>query len=62
MTRVPSEARRIWTAPIVIACATLVSLVGALVADGVWDWLAALLLFGVLAYAGVLGLRTREGR
>lgn len=62
MKRPPGEAHRIWTAPIVIAVATLIGLVGALVADGIWDWLASLLLFGVLGYAGILGMRRHEAR
>lgn len=62
MSRLTAETRRIWTIPIVIALATMISLVGALVVDGVWDWLASLILFGVLAYSTFLGLRTYERR
>lgn len=56
MTRHPGEARRIWAAPILIAAVTLIGLIGALVSEGFWDWLAALLLFAMLAYATALGL------
>ncbi|GBU15796.1 MULTISPECIES: hypothetical protein [Methylobacterium] len=52
------DARRIWTAPVTINAAALVSLIGALVAEGVWDGLAALVLLGALAYAVTLGLRS----
>ena len=60
MTRSSSEARRIWTAPALIAVATLISLIGALITeDNLLDGLAAVLLLAVLTYATVLGLRSQ---
>ncbi|AIQ88731.1 protein of unassigned function [Methylobacterium oryzae CBMB20] len=43
-----------------IAAGTLISLVGALVADGIWDRLAALLLLVMSLYVLAAGLRLRE--
>lgn len=61
MTRSAGQARRIWTAPAVIAAVTLVSLLGALLTeDAIWDGLAALLLFVALAYALGRGLLPGE--
>lgn len=56
------DTHRIWTAPTIIGVATLVCLVGALVAEDAWDWAASLVLFVVLAYAVGLGLRSYEAR
>lgn len=35
---------RLWGAPILIACATAVGLLAALLGDGGWDWLSAVTL------------------
>jgi hypothetical protein len=55
------RTHRIWTAPGIIAAATAVSLIGALLAEGIWDAIAAGLLFAALAYAAGLGLRSTKG-
>lgn len=55
------RTHRIWTAPGLIAAATLIGLVGALVAEGIWDAIAAGLLFAALAYAAGTGLRSTRG-
>jgi cation transport ATPase len=62
MSRISEEARRIWTAPTIVAAATLVGLIGALIAEGLWDVLASLVLFVVLAYPTALGLRSAKDR
>jgi hypothetical protein len=41
----------VWKVPVALALVTGASLLGALVADGIWDRAAALALFGVLAFA-----------
>lgn len=41
----------IFGAPLVIAILALIGLVGALLADGAWDWLGAVLLSGAIAGA-----------
>jgi uncharacterized iron-regulated membrane protein len=55
------RTHRIWTAPGIIAAATAVSLISALLAEGIWDAVAAGLLFAALAYAAGLGLRSTKG-
>lgn len=40
MSNKPSSFRRIWTAPILIAVASLVGLVAALLGDGLNDWIS----------------------
>ncbi|MGU3282677.1 hypothetical protein [Methylobacterium mesophilicum] len=61
MTDHPDGTHRIWTAPGLIAAATSVGLLGALMAEGIWDAIATGLLFAVLAYATGLGLRSTKG-
>ena len=51
---------RVWPVPAKIAAGTLISIVGALVADGIWDGLAALLLLVMSLYVLAAGLRLRE--
>lgn len=46
---------RVWTIPVALALVTGASLIGALVAEGIWDYAAALALFGVLAFASGRG-------
>ncbi|MCS6622666.1 hypothetical protein N0B44_07075 [Roseibacterium beibuensis] len=41
----------IFGAPLVIAILALTGLVGALLADGAWDWIGAVLLAGAIAGA-----------
>lgn len=62
MMLVSAETRRIWAVPTLIALATLVALIGALITEGFWDILATLLLFSAPAYATALGLRTVDHR
>jgi hypothetical protein len=60
MTAATGAPRRVWPVPATIAAGTLISLVGALVADGIWDGLAALLLLVMCLYVLAAGLRNRE--
>lgn len=60
MTATRGAPHRIWPIPAMIAAGTLISLVGALVADGIWDRLAALLLLVMSLYVLAAGLRLRE--
>lgn len=62
MTATRGAPHRIWPIPAMIAAGTLISLVGALVADGIWDRLAALLLLVMSLYVLAAGLRLRENR
>lgn len=52
----------IFGAPLVIAVLALTGLVGALLADGAWDWLGAVLLSGSIAgvVAGRMVCRIKE--
>lgn len=55
------QARRIWTAPAIIAAVTLGSLIGALLTEEAdRDAIAALILFLAFAYAIGLGLSRRK--
>ncbi|TXM67199.1 hypothetical protein FV218_19575 [Methylobacterium sp. WL69] len=54
----PGPAHHIWTAPALITIATLVCLIVALIAEGIWDRMAAGLLFAVLTYTTWLGFRS----
>ncbi|MCI9880971.1 MULTISPECIES: hypothetical protein [Methylobacterium] len=55
------QARRIWTAPAIIAAVTLGSLIGALLTEEAdRDAIAALILFLTFAYAIGLGLSRRK--
>ncbi|NQE64877.1 hypothetical protein [Caulobacter sp. RHG1] len=40
MSKMPSSFRRVWTIPILVAIASLVGLVSALLGDGVLDWIS----------------------
>lgn len=51
MSRPASPFLRVWGAPLVLGVAMLVSLVAALVEDGLWDIIAAAVLFAALGYA-----------
>lgn len=48
---------RIWATPLTLAIIMMTSLVGALVAEDVWDWFFTIELTGVLFYAIVKGYR-----
>jgi hypothetical protein len=59
--RSPGQARRIWTAPAIIAAVTLGSLIGALLTEEAdRDAIVALILFLTFAYAVGLGLLRRK--
>lgn len=60
MTASKDAPHRIWPIPAMIAAGTLISIVGALVADGIWDGLAALLLLVMSLYVLAAGLRLPE--
>lgn len=53
---------RTWTLPILLNLLIAGSLIGALVADGIGDHLAGLVLAGVLVYAIGTGLRAAPER
>jgi hypothetical protein len=53
------QPRRVWRVPAALALVTVTSLLGALVADGIWDGAAALALAGVLAVTAGAGWRRR---
>lgn len=40
MSKTSSNFRRVWTAPIAVAAASVVGLVSALLGDGVLDWIS----------------------
>ncbi|MGU3359503.1 hypothetical protein ACLBWX_04135 [Methylobacterium sp. M6A4_1b] len=48
---------RIWTVPVILNSLIVVSLLGALVAEEVWDGVAGALLSGILLYVFGKGLR-----
>jgi hypothetical protein len=48
---------RIWATPLTLAIIMVTSLVGALVAEDVWDWFFTFDLTGVLLYTIVKGYR-----
>ncbi len=52
MSKTSSNFRRVWTAPIAVAIASLVGLVAGLLGDGVLDWTSWI---GQGAAVGVLG-------
>jgi hypothetical protein len=59
--RSTGPARRIWTAPAIIAAVTLGSLAGALLTEeGDWDAIASLVLFLAFAYPIGLGFSPRK--
>jgi hypothetical protein len=60
MTASTGAPHRVWPVPALIAAGTVISLAGALVADGIWDELAALLLLVMSIYVLAAGLRLRE--
>jgi len=41
MSAAPGTLRRVWTAPLLLAAVTVSGLVAGLLADGVWDLVAA---------------------
>lgn len=55
----PLVRSRIWAIPSILAALTLLSLVIALVVDGVWDSLASAVLAGILIYMTYAGCRPR---
>lgn len=55
----PLIRSRIWTIPSILAALTLLSLVIALVVDGIWDSLASAVLAGILIYMTYEGFRSR---
>ncbi|MCC0804880.1 hypothetical protein FPV16_01360 [Methylobacterium sp. W2] len=56
----PLIRSRIWAIPSILAALTLLSLVIALVVDGIWDSLASAVLAGVLIYMTYEGSRSRR--
>ena len=57
----PIIRSQIWVTPSILATLTLLSLLIALVADGVWDHSASGVLAGVLFYIIFKGFRSRKG-
>ncbi|WP_407518772.1 hypothetical protein [Methylobacterium oryzisoli] len=47
-----TPAPHVWRAPVAIGLLMALGLVGALVADGLWDFLWSAMLAGLLAFAG----------
>ncbi|WP_332661252.1 hypothetical protein [Brevundimonas sp.] len=60
MSRKDFSAWAIFGAPLALAVLSLTGLVGALLNDGVWDWIGAVLLGATVAAAG--WARFRAGR
>lgn len=56
----PLIRSRIWAIPSILAALTLLSLMIALVVDGIWDSLASAVLAGVLIYMTYEGSRSRR--
>lgn len=52
MSKTTANFRRVWTAPILVAIASLVGLIAGLLGDGVLDWIAWI---GLGAAVAVLG-------
>jgi hypothetical protein len=52
----------VWTVPVVLAVCTLVGLIGALLEDGWWDWVAALFLAAPVVVGGWYSLRPAPAR
>lgn len=52
MSKTAANFRRVWTAPILVAIASLVGLIAGLLGDGVLDWIAWI---GLGAAVAVLG-------
>lgn len=59
MSRPPARRAAIYRTPCLIAALSFIGLVGALLADGVWDWIGAGLLAVSLATAAWARLRRR---
>ncbi|WP_027171781.1 hypothetical protein [Methylobacterium sp. 10] len=56
----PLIRSRVWAIPSILAALTLLSLLIALVVDGVWDSLASAVLAGILIYMTYEGFRSRR--
>jgi hypothetical protein len=52
----------VWTVPVVLAVFTLVGLIGALLEDGWWDWVAAAFLAAPVVVGGWYSLRRPTAR
>ncbi|KQP00911.1 hypothetical protein [Methylobacterium sp. Leaf93] len=55
----PLIRSRVWAIPSILAALTLLSLVIALIVDGIWDSLASAVLAGILVYMSYEGGRSR---
>ena len=59
MSRKDQSLAAIFAAPLALAALSLIGLIGALLADGAWDWIGAALLAAPVA--AILWARLRSG-